>query len=115
MNHVIVEGTVTNDIWNYGSDSLFRLRRNGGGNGGMFFTVRFRNLPLDIKAGQRVAIVGELISREQRVSLTDFVSRATRGEANKPDAELVEKLAKQLEPVNRSYTEILAKEIRYLA
>ena len=59
-------------------------------------------------------IAGELISREQRVGLKDFISRATRGDA-KPDAELVEKLAAQLEPVNRSYTEILAQEIRNLA
>jgi len=110
MNYVIVEGTITNDIWTYGEDTLFRLRRDGG----VFFTVRFRHLPLDVKAGKRVAIAGELISREQRVGLKDFVARAARGDA-KPDAELVEKLAAQLEPVNRSYTEILAQEIRNLA
>ncbi len=109
MNYVNVEGTVTNDIWTYGEDTLFRLRHNSGD----FFTIRFRNLPLDIKSGKRVIIAGELISREQRVGLKDFVTRATRGDA-KPDAELVEKLAKQLEPVNQSYTEVLAQEIRNL-
>ncbi len=110
MNSVTVEGTVTNDIWTYGEDTLFRLRHNGG----VFFTVRFRYLPLKIEAGKRVIIAGELISREQRVSLKDYVTRATRGDA-KPDAELVAKLAKQLELVNQSYTEILAQEIRNLA
>jgi len=113
MNSIVVEGAVTNDIWTYGGDTLFRIRHDDGGD---HFTVRFRNLPLDIKPGTRVVISGRLISRDQRVSLEDFVSRATRGDGG-PDEKLLEKikgLAQGLEPVNRSYTEILAQEIRMI-
>lgn len=109
MNYVAVEGTVTRDIWTYNGDTLFRLHHDR-----LFFTVRFRNLPLDIKAGRRVVVTGTLTSREQRISLEDFVSRATQGKDEKPDEKLVKELASRLEPVNRSYTEILATEIRNL-
>jgi len=112
MNQVTIEGTVTNDIWTYSGDTLFRLRYD---DGNAFFTIRFRNLPLDVKPGTRIVITGELISREQRVDLEDFVRRATRnGEPDEELDELVKKLARRLEPVNRSYTEILAREIRTL-
>jgi hypothetical protein len=114
MNQVTVDGTITNKIWSYSGDTLFRLRHD---DGQAYFTVRFRNMPLDVAPGNRVVITGELISRDQRVSLEDFVSRAGSGGDGDPDEEtqeLMDQLAGQLRPVNRSYTEILAREIRPL-
>lgn len=115
MNQVAVEGTITNSIWTYDNDTLFRLRYN---DGEAYFTVRFRNLPLNIKPGTRVMVVGELTSRDQEVTLENFVSRAASNDDGGLDDEvqvMVNELAgKGLRPVNRSYTEIVARELRPL-
>lgn len=115
MNQVAVEGTITNSIWTYDNDTLFRLRYN---DGEAYFTVRFRNLPVNVKPGTRVMVVGELTSRDQEVTLNNFVSRATSNDDdNDLDDEvqaLVDELAEGLRPVNRSYTEIVARELRPL-
>lgn len=116
MNQVAVEGTITNSIWTYNNDTLFRLRYN---DGEAYFTVRFRNLPVKVKPGTRVMVVGELTSRDQEVNLEDFLSRAApNDDEDGLDDEvqaLVDGLAgKGLRPVNRSYTEIVARELRPL-
>jgi RecG-like helicase len=111
MNHANVVGTITDDRWTYGGDTLFRLRH---GDGAAYFTIRFRNMPVDLSPGTRVVVSGELMSRDQDVTLQDFIGRAAKDDAE-INEELVEQLAKQLRPVFRSYTEILVKEVRRLS
>lgn len=110
MNHAIVEGTITDDNWTYGDDTLYRLRHH---DGEAYFTIRFRNMPVNLNSGTRVVVSGQLISRDQSVSLQDFVDRAAKDDVD-IDEELVEQLAEQLRPAFRSYTEILVQEIRRL-
>lgn len=111
MNTVTVEGTVTDDVWTYAGDTLFRLRHN---DGDAYFTVRFRNLPLNIEPGTRVVVKGKLTSREQRIFLNDFVKRADRGEVDDDAQALVDQLDEYLGYALRSYTEVQASEIRAL-
>lgn len=106
MNHVIVDGTVTRNVWNYNGDTLFRLSADGG----CFFTIRCKGLPPQLKAGMRVVVVGKLISRDEDVNLSDFVRRAEGGQG-KPDPKDIDKLAPLVGEERRSYTEILADEL----
>lgn len=111
MNTITVDGVVTNKTWRYDGDSLFRLRHD---NGDAHFTIRVKNLPIDIRPGMRIAVTGTLTSRDQRISLSDFVGRAHSGDDEDTVRELVDQLAGHLGPVTRSYTEVVAREIRPL-
>ena len=109
MNVVVISGTITRNIWQYGGDTLFRLGHNG-----HFFTIRVRGLPVQLEPGVRVVVSGTLTSREEDVSLADFARRAEGG-TGEVDRETLERIGNALGREHRSYTEILAEKIRALA
>ena len=106
MNYVSIDGSVTRHIWQYSGDTLFRLVSTDGG----FHTVRCKGLPPQLKAGQRIVVVGRLTSREEDMTLADFIKRAEGGQG-KPDPQDIERLAPLAGSERRSYTEIIADEL----
>ena len=75
MNQATVDGTITNKIWSYSGDTLLQLQQD---DGQVYFTVRFRNMPLDVAPGNRVPrspgmIAGERVARDQRVRSKNLV------------------------------------------
>lgn len=61
-----------------------------------------------------MVVSGTLVSREEDVSLADFARRAEGG-SGEVDRETLERIGNALGQEHRSYTEILAGEIRTLA
>jgi len=111
VNVVVIEGYVTNDVWEFGGDTLFRLAHVNGAGENEYFTVRLRSsLPVRVPPpGSRVIVTARAVDRQEDFTLEDHVRRAARG--REVDRGLVERLGRMLDAERRSYTEFLAQAV----